>query len=115
MSEQPWRMPEWLPSPGEPIDAETARLVATYYRDQLGELCAGIQHQLQRTITGEAFVKLYEPSTLLECWAANPDSVVLAYVMVVGVATKYAGRSVLLRCDLTTGGLAIQDLDGLLD
>ena len=42
------RMPEWLPGVGEPLEAEIAELIFTYYADQVGELCAGIQLTLQQ-------------------------------------------------------------------
>jgi hypothetical protein len=41
-------MPEWLPYPSEPLEAEIAALILSFYADQVGELCAGSQLTLQQ-------------------------------------------------------------------
>lgn len=75
------RLPEWLPYPDPPLEEETAELIATYYADQICELCAGIQLTLQQQHK-DVRVYHYSAKDFRETWVPEGRDFTLAHVAV---------------------------------
>jgi hypothetical protein len=108
------RMPEWLPDLGERLTAEIAELIATYFADQIGELCAGIQLTLQQH-HDDVRIYPYKDSDLRQDWGPDGEVFKLAHISVVNWSHPKVVRFVQLRCEKATGHIVIVDNDELLE
>ena len=113
IEQQQRRMPEWLPYAGQPLEAEIAALIVTYYADQIGELCAGIQMTLQQ-LHKDVRVYCYTADDVRENWVLEGRMFNLAHVAVANWSHPKVVRFVQLRCEKATGRIVVIDNDALL-
>jgi len=107
------RLPEWLPSIGEPLNAEIASLIVRSYADQVGALCTGIQLALQQQ-HHDVRVYQYTGQDIRASWVPKGRTFILAYVAVADWSHVKVVRFVQLRCDKPTGQIVVIDRDQLL-
>jgi hypothetical protein len=105
--------PEWLPMPGKGITPDVVELIVQYYRDELRELCAGINHQLRHrgTQSGSLMTHYYGAESILKNWAWYFYNINVAYICESRAGSFYYVRIVL---DKESGALLWDDTRGLL-
>jgi hypothetical protein len=87
--------------------------IVSYYAEQVGELCAGIQLTLQQH---HEDVRVY-PFTVKDIrqdWFPEGEKFELAHVSVVNWSHPKVVRFVQLRCEIVTGQIVLIDIDHLL-
>jgi len=107
------RLTEWLPALGEPLDDATAALIVSSYADQVGELCARIQHRLEQHHR-DVWVYHYTVKDIRTNWVPKGRTFILAHVAVADWSHAKVVRFVQLRCEKTTGQIMLIDRDRLL-
>jgi hypothetical protein len=107
--------PTFLPYPNEPVDAETAHLIAARYTPEIRRMLTEIEETVALRSKGARWVRCWTGEQIEANWGSGTlDAILVGYVMTDERAAGGTFRSVLILIDKESGGLVMRDRSGLL-
>ncbi len=107
--------PDWLPYPGEAIDAATAGLIAARYTAEVQRMLSEIEAAVAVKSKGERWTHVWTAAEIEANWGTGVlDVILVGHVTVDERATGGNFHNVLVLVDKESGGLLVRDHHGLL-
>jgi hypothetical protein len=106
--------PDWLPYPGEPIDAATAALLAARYLPDVRALLTEIEAVIATKHAGQRWVRPWTVELILKHWDVKLPMVLLGLVTIDQRMTGGSFHAVNVHLDKESGELSVRDHHGLL-
>jgi hypothetical protein len=107
--------PTFLPYSGEPVDAQTAHLIAVRYTPEIRRMLADIEEAVALRSKGARWVRCWTAEEIEANWGSGTlDAILVGYVMTDERASGGTFRSALILIDKESGALVVRDHSGLM-